>query len=255
MMERLSSLCLGVSLLALAGCTSASPAAYHTVQDQADPPLVQPAEKPAELQPAVATADPETQAPAKPSDSSAQVATVQKVAPASQEIAVPAPASDSTSAAVAPPALPRPGGINLLVPNKEFKKEGAEGALRVSFDDLDLLKVLNMEPVPLDAAKHFPAWLTGLDGQKIRLRGWMYPTLEQTGLPGFLFVRDNQICCFGRMAKVYDKVLVSLREGETTDYIQGRPFDVIGTMAIQPEEIDGELMLIYSISDGHVIDK
>jgi hypothetical protein len=57
------------------------------------------------------------------------------------------------------------------------------------------------------------------------------------------------------MAKVYDKVLVALREGETTDYIQGRPFDVIGTFSIQPEEVDGELMLLYSISDGHVIDK
>jgi hypothetical protein len=253
MMERLSSLCLGMSLILLSGCTSASPAAYHTVEEQPEAPLNLPAEESAELPSSSEPARPVEKPPAPVADPPQQQVNVQKVVPTSVGQAPPTPDSQAALPIVA--AVPKPGGVKLLVPNKDFQKEGAEGALRVSFDDLDLLKVLNMEPVPLDATKHFPAWLSGLDGQKIRLRGWMYPTLEQSGLPGFLFVRDNQICCFGRMAKVYDKVLISLREGETTDYIQGRPFDVIGTFSIQPEEVDGELMLLYSISDGHVIDK
>jgi hypothetical protein len=253
MMQRFLSFGVCLSLLALWSCTSASPAAYHTVQDEADPSAIQRTEMPAENPAAERSVEPAAPTVTTSADSSAQVATVQKVAPASD-------GQVTAALPVDPPPvtapLPKPGGkIELLVPEKEFKKEGAEGALRVSFDDLDLLKILNMEPVPLDATKHFPEWLSSLDGKTIHLRGWMYPTLEQTGLPGFLFVRDNQICCFGRMAKVYDKVLVSLREGETTDYIQGRPFDVIGKFSIQPEEVDGELMLLYSISDGHVIDK
>jgi len=147
-----------------------------------------------------------------------------------------------------------PGKIELLVPEKSFVPEGKEGALRVSFDDLDLLKVLNMEPVPTDAPNYFPGWLKGLDGQTVRLRGWMYPPPEQEGLGGFLFVRDNQICCFGREAKVYDKVGVLLKEDVTTDYIQGRPFDVVGKLSIQPEEQDGKLLYLYFIEDAVVVD-
>jgi hypothetical protein len=150
------------------------------------------------------------------------------------------------------PASPRE--IKLLIPEREFSAEGPGEALRVSFDDLDLLRVLNMEPVPVNAVDYFPSWLQQLNGQTIRLRGWMFPPREESGLPGFLFVRDNQICCFGREAKVYDKVVVNLKDGETTSYIQGRPFDVEGRFAIQPEELDGELFVVYYIEEATIID-
>jgi len=107
-----------------------------------------------------------------------------------------------------------------------------------------------MEPVPIDATRHFPHWLNGLDGQQVRLRGWMFPPPQTEDLPQFLFVRDNQICCFGRKAKVYDKVAVQLKDGVTTNYIQGRPFDVEGRFRIQPEEIDGELFLLYYLEEA-----
>ncbi len=163
----------------------------------------------------------------------------------------------------APPLLQPPGTdaianlvpnkIELKVPHKEFSREGRERAWRVTFDDIDLLKILNMEPVPLNAEEYLPEWLTKLDGEKIRLRGWMYPPLMTEGLPAFLFVRDNQICCFGREAKVYDKLRVTMKEGTSTDYIFGRPFDVIGTFRIESEERDGELYFLYSIDDAVVM--
>jgi hypothetical protein len=146
-----------------------------------------------------------------------------------------------------------PNKIELKVPHKDFSREGKERALRVSFDDIDLLKILNMEPVPLNAEEYLPDWLKGLNGQKVRLRGWMFPPLMTEGLPAFLFVRDNQICCFGREAKVYDKVRVTMKEGTTTDYIFGRPFDVVGTFHIESEERDGELYFLYSIDDAVVM--
>ena len=145
-----------------------------------------------------------------------------------------------------------PNKIELKVPSKEFNREGKDRALRVSYDDIDLLRVLNMEPVPLNAEEYLPDWLKGLDGQKVVIKGWMFPPLMTEGLPAFLFVRDNQICCFGREAKVYDKVRVTLKEGTTTDYIFGRPFDVIGTFHIESEERDGELYFLYSIDDAVV---
>ncbi len=176
------------------------------------------------------------------------------------------PAEAGTPASVSMPAigpdgnpLPRPDGplpIKLLVPHKDFTAEGPEKALRVTFDDIDLLKILNMEPVPEDAADHFPDWLKQLHGKKIMLRGWMYPPTRQEGISRFMFVRDNGICCFGRAPKVYDKVAVTLREGVTTRYIQNRPFDVVGTLLIEPEidVTDEQQSWLYVIQDGVVID-
>jgi hypothetical protein len=156
----------------------------------------------------------------------------------------------------APPAaetIARP--LELLIPEKTFSVEGSDGTLRVSFDDIDLLKVLNAEPVPLDVEQHLPGWLSGLNGKTVRIRGWMFPPEVERGLRGFLFVRDNQICCFGRTAKIYDKIGVRMRTGETTDYILGHPFDVVGRMVIQTRLLDGEWYLLYRIEDAVVIDQ
>lgn len=142
----------------------------------------------------------------------------------------------------------------LLIPEKKFRKEGKQGAIRVSFDDIDLLKVLNMEPVPEDATKMFPDWLSGLDGKRVRIRGFMFPTMSQKGITYFQFVRDNEICCFGRTPKIYDRISTVLKKGEATDYIQGRPFDVIGTLRIDPIYIDGEWLQLYLLEDAIVID-
>jgi len=147
---------------------------------------------------------------------------------------------------------PRP--IKLLIPERRFLTEAPRDALRVSYDDLDLLKVLNMEPVPDDAVSHFPSWLKGLDGKEIRIRGFMYPTFEATGIEQFVLARDNQICCFGRDPKVYDLVAVELRKGKKTNYIANRPFDVVGRFRIEMLAEDGKLFGLYWLEDAEVID-
>lgn len=178
------------------------------------------------------------------------------------EFVRPRPRPEAESRSIKPPTSPElstraaeclPGReLALLVPSKKFSTE--RGSLRVHFDDLDLLKVLNAEPVPVDVAESLPAWLQGLHGQTVRLRGWMFPTPVESGLEQFLFVRDNEICCFGREAKVYDKVGVRLKPGTTTHYIQGRPFDVTGRFTIHPYvDRSGTLQLLYHIVDAEVV--
>lgn len=148
----------------------------------------------------------------------------------------------------------QPRIVTLLIPDKDFKTEGkgAEKALRVSFDDFDLLKVLNMEPVTEDAPSKMPKWLKDLDGKRIRVRGFMFPPFEEENIRAFTLARDNQICCFGRNPLVYDLVDVFMRKGEATDYIQNRPFDVVGVFHIGDSIIPGEL---YSMDDAVVIDR
>lgn len=154
-------------------------------------------------------------------------------------------------------AVIEPREIKLLVPEKTFRKEGREKALRVSYDDVDLLKVLNMEPVPENAPQLMPEWLKGLNGKQIRIRGFMYPCFVDSGIEIFLLARDNEICCFGRSPKVYDLIKVTMRDGLTTDYIQGRPFDVIGTFHIaeQAETEEGALPKLYRIENAIVVDR
>lgn len=151
--------------------------------------------------------------------------------------------------------LAEPREIKLLVKNRQFQIEGPQGANRVSFDDIDLLKILNMEPVPVDAAEYLPDWLVALEGKRVRIRGFMYPTFEETGIKRFLLARDNQICCFGRDPKVYDLIRIRLREGAETNYIEGRPFDVVGIFHIRPDVFDDQLDGLYAIEDAVVLDR
>jgi hypothetical protein len=160
-----------------------------------------------------------------------------------------------TGAPVVQAAVPLAGGVKLLVKSRKFKIEGPGRALRASFDDFDLLKVLNMDPVTPDAPGLLPDWLKRLDGKRVRVRGFMYPSFLETGIERFILARDNQICCFGREPKIYDLVIVTLKKDVTTDYIQGRPFDVVGVFHISPELPEGGLGGLYKIDNAIVVDR
>lgn len=152
------------------------------------------------------------------------------------------------------PAEPRE--IELLVPEKKFQVEGPQDAIRVHYSDFDLLEVLNMAPVPANAVEHFPSWLNELDGRRVRVRGFMFPTYQEEGLRQFVLARDNDICCFVRKPKVYDVLTVKMRDGVTTRYISNRPFDVVGIFRISPFSFEGEeLDYLYAIEDAVVINK
>ena len=142
--------------------------------------------------------------------------------------------------------------IKLLIPDKRFRKEDKGKVTRVSYDDIDLLKILNMQPVPADALSHFPDWLTALEGQRIRIRGFMIPPYQSEGLKRFALARDNGICCFVRTPKIYDVINVRMAENQVTDYIANKPFDVEGIFRIDPYYEDGEWYSLYELEDATV---
>lgn len=158
--------------------------------------------------------------------------------------------SETTADSPEPPEKREP---KVLVTEKSFREEGPSGAVRVTYDDLDLLKVLNMEPVTPDAPEMMPDWMKELDGKRIRIRGFMSPSFMQDGITQFLMGRDNKACCFPGKAKVYDLFPVKLADGETTSFINNRPFDVVGTFHIKPWVLDGKLVQIYTVVDARVI--
>lgn len=164
----------------------------------------------------------------------------------------------AASAAATPAEPAEPRETKLLIPEKTFRTEGPEGALRVSYDDLDLLKVLNMEPVTATAPEHFPSWLKELDGQRVRLRGYMRPDVLAEDLPFFILARDTQACCFGPNTKAYDIIPTIMREGVTTDYIHLQPFDIVGNFHINIEmDLDdpNKVEFLYYIDDAILVRK
>jgi len=188
----------------------------------------------------------------------ADVAMLLKVAP--KEAASAAIAGNPTSLAPSrgaqPAGVERPRVVELLIPERTFTADSASKALRVSYDDLDLLKVLNLEPVSANAVDLMPGWLKNLNGQRIKIRGFMYPTFESEGIERFVLARDNQICCFGRDPKVYDLVQVDMKSGTTTNYIPAtRAFDVVGRFRIEMISEEGKPYGLYFIEDAEVVDR
>lgn len=145
--------------------------------------------------------------------------------------------------------------IRVLIPQRQFAPEGPQDALRVSFDDFDLEKVLGVTIPDPEITRHFPDWLNDLHGQRIRVRGFMMPTFQAEGLTRFVLARDTETCCFGPNGKIYHLVSVALQDGVTTDYIELRPFDVEGIFRIAPVADGGVLLQLYQLDDAVMIDK
>jgi hypothetical protein len=59
-----------------------------------------------------------------------------------------------------------------------------------------------------------------LDGKPIRIRGYILPqsVFTQSGFNRFVLVRDNQECCFGPGAALFDAIVVEMEPGKTADY-------------------------------------
>lgn len=285
--------CLLGTLLLTVGCESSAPppvppppvapTAEARAEIEADlaalapPAPPEPAPSPAESNPATTapaaptvastgapTVPSEQAVPEQPAPSSASTEDDKPAAspqatpakPAAEVASVPATRVRPAIIPAGPAVNPLPGGVRVLIPTKSFRPEGRERALRVVFDDLDLLKVLNMEPVTPDAVGLMPDWLRSLNGKTIRLRGFMYPPSFPDGISRFLLARDNQICCFGRNPKPYDIVAVTMKTDVSTHYIENRPFDVVGTFRIEEQAFeDIETFSLYRLDDAIVIER
>ena len=91
-----------------------------------------------------------------------------------------------------------------------------------------------------------------LFGRRIRIRGYMFPTLKKRGLTQFVLVRDNLECCFGPGAALYDCILVHMQDGKSAEY-SIRPVAVEGTFRFEEfVDYDGTIRAIYHL-DGEAV--
>jgi hypothetical protein len=123
------------------------------------------------------------------------------------------------------------------------------GILESSFDDIKF----PMEKTQQFARSMLTPKAESLLDKRIRIRGYMYPTLRKLGLTHFVLVRDNLECCFGPGAALYDCIVVSMTPGKTAEY-SIRPIAVEGTLRL--EELkgpDGRTLAIYQMA-GEAVD-
>src|SRR5262249_39194810 len=90
--------------------------------------------------------------------------------------------------------------------------------------------------------------IEAMAGQKIRIRGYILPTAQRNGIKQFVLVRDNQECCFGPGAALYDCILVEMKEGKTAEY-SIRPVAAEGTFDVKEIVVGGKHLAIYHM-DG-----
>lgn len=118
----------------------------------------------------------------------------------------------------------------------------------ITFDDL----TFEMEKGGAFERSLLTPKINELDGARIRLRGFIRPSYKQSGISKFVFVRDNQECCFGPGAALYDCVLVELADEQTTDYTV-RPIRLVGEFFLKEfKGPDGKIWAIYRMRNAHV---
>jgi len=111
-----------------------------------------------------------------------------------------------------PAKKPIPAAADVIPARRPTAKAKGE----ISFDDLkfNIEKGEAYDPSKLTEA------IKALDGKQVHLRGFILPStlFRETDINEFVLVRDNQECCFGPGAALYDCVVVNLVGKVTTDY-------------------------------------
>jgi hypothetical protein len=125
----------------------------------------------------------------------------------------------------------------------------AETPIReITFDDI---KLEMQKGEPFEPGRLTPR-VRELERQRVRIRGYILPSFQQSGLTQFVLVRDNQECCFGPGAALHDCVVVRMRPGRSAEF-SIRPVAVVGLFRV--EELrgpDGRHLAIYAL-DGEQV--
>ncbi|XZE43844.1 DUF3299 domain-containing protein [Pirellulaceae bacterium SH467] len=132
-------------------------------------------------------------------------------------------------------------------------REAAKKRGELTFDDLkfDMEKGAEFKNDMLGSSNwelHEKTW---------KIRGFILPTtlFSQTGITEFVLVRDNQECCFGPGAALYDCIIVKMVPGKTINYTT-RVVSVKGKLEIDTESFqypdDGGHYAVYKMTAEEV---
>jgi hypothetical protein len=117
--------------------------------------------------------------------------------------------------------------------------------------NFDTIKFNIQKEQPFERSMLTPA-IEKLQNMPVRIRGFILPSFQQTGLTQFVLVRDNMECCFGPGAALYDCIVVEMTPGKSTDFTT-HPVAVEGVFTIHElRSPDDRCMAVYRLDADKV---
>jgi len=179
--------------------------------------------------------------------------------------AINAPITNSLTATVPPaPESAAPTNENRapLVATNESKpvEKKNDGITPVTFDKLASFEfVMPDETVTTNRVvsgpskpEQFPADVKALDQARIALKGFMLPLKVESGLvTEMLIMRDQSMCCYGKVPKITEWVSVKMAEKGVKAVID-QPITIYGKLHVGEMRENGYLVGIYRM-DGESI--
>ncbi len=133
-------------------------------------------------------------------------------------------------------------------PQRPLRTVSASKTVDTTFDELKF----EMEKTDPFKRSLLTPKIEDLFGNRIKIRGYMYPTLKRRGLTGFVLVRDNQECCFGPGAALFDCIRVQMHPDKTAEF-SIRPIAVEGVFKFEEfSDVDGTTRAIYMLEQAAV---
>jgi hypothetical protein len=110
------------------------------------------------------------------------------------------------------------------------------------------------DPAAKTAPKdQIPQPIKNLNGKKVALTGFMVPTdLKNGKTTRFLLVKDQSLCCFGRMPRMNELVSVRMNDGKAARVILDQPVTVFGKIDVGELIDKGEVESIYRLNSEDV---
>lgn len=143
----------------------------------------------------------------------------------------------------ATPVEVRPSRSPVRRPKAQAAPETVAGVLGLTFDDL----IFPMEKDQPFVESLLTDKVRGLFGRKIKIRGYIHPSCPfQTGVTSFILVRDDQSCCFGPGAALYDCIIIDMLPGRSTDFTT-KPIAVEGVLTFREFKDFGKHLAIYHL--------
>ncbi|MBL8828334.1 MAG: hypothetical protein JNM18_15240 [Planctomycetaceae bacterium] len=124
-----------------------------------------------------------------------------------------------------------------------YMTEVPGGAQRITYDEL--------QPDP-DSGDEVPAFAKEIDGQRVFIKGFMYPGAQSRGINEFILCYSNDDCCFGGNPKLTHMIHVTLKPPLVVNFAT-RQHKIAGTFKLAPSgPVDGLSGAIYNIEADYV---
>jgi hypothetical protein len=123
-----------------------------------------------------------------------------------------------------------------------YATEVPEGYERLSFRWL-----AEQKPIVEDGQTRIHPEAKSLDGQKVFIKGYMYPENAKSNLKRFVLCKDTGQCCFGGKPSLTDMIVVEFVNDVRANFRELSLVNVAGTFRAKKVIVGGELTALYQL--------